>query len=311
MIPPLISHLLGRPWAALLLPLLLALLLLGSGRAPATEQLVHGQGLLWRIERDGLPPSHLFGTIHLTDPQVLALPEPVSRAFNESASLTSEIIIMPETVVRMQRFMLLPGDRSLEGIVGEALFQDAAALASAYGIPPEILQRFKPWAAMTLFILPDAEMQRKLMGEKVLDERLQEMARERGMASHALEEVEEQLSWFDGLDEKTQASMLASVIDFRPQMHEMIEDLVRAYLNQDNEDILTLMQSQQAGTDPNLIAAFLDHMLYARNDRMVERMALRLAEGNSFIAVGAAHLPGERGILRQLENQGYQVTRVY
>jgi len=35
-----------------------------------------------------------------------------------------------------------------------------------------------------------------------------------------------------------------------------------------------------------------------------------LAEGNAFIAVGAAHLPGEKGILQLLEKQGYRLSRV-
>jgi uncharacterized protein YbaP (TraB family) len=310
--PPPIKPLASHPWAGLFLPLFLALLLLlGGGRAPAAEPLVHGQGLLWQIERDGVRPSYLFGTIHVTDPEVLALPSEVSRAFDQSDSLTSEVILSPETMVRTQRFMLLPEGRSLEGIVGEKLFQDAAALAAGYGIPPEILQRLKPWAAMTFFILPDAEMQRKLAGEKVLDERFQEEARRRGMATHALEQVEEQLSWFDNLDESVQASMLASVIDFRDQMLAMYEDLRLAYLEQDNERILTLMQSQQVGTDPVLQETFMEQMLLGRNDRMAERMVPRLDEGASFIAVGALHLPGERGILRQLENRGYRITRLY
>jgi hypothetical protein len=44
---------------------------------------------------------------------------------------------------------------------------------------------------------------------------------------------------------------------------------------------------------------------------MVERLRPRLAEGGAFVAVGALHLPGEEGILRLLERQGYRVTRLY
>ena len=308
---PLFKPLSARLWPGLLLPLFIALLLVGGRGAPAAETLVHGQGLLWRIERDGVPPSHLFGTIHVTDPEVLALPPAVGQAFGRSDSLTSEIILSPETVLQMQRFMLLTDGRNLAGIVGDELFQRAAAAAAVYGIPPEILQRFKPWAAMTLFVLPDAEMRRKFAGVKMLDERLQEEARRRGMAIHALESVEEQLSWFDSLDDADQAAMLASVIDFRDQMLTMYEALRLAYLERDTEKILAIMQSQQAGTDPALVEAFMEQMLLARNDRMVERMAPRLAEGASFIAVGALHLPGERGILRQLQSRGYRVTRLY
>jgi uncharacterized protein len=48
-----------------------------------------------------------------------------------------------------------------------------------------------------------------------------------------------------------------------------------------------------------------------RNLRMVERMTDRLAEGGAFVAVGALHLPGERGILNLLAGRGYRISRVY
>jgi hypothetical protein len=44
---------------------------------------------------------------------------------------------------------------------------------------------------------------------------------------------------------------------------------------------------------------------------MAERMAPMLRQGGAFIAVGAAHLPGETGLLRLIEKAGYRVTVVY
>jgi uncharacterized protein YbaP (TraB family) len=55
----------------------------------------------------------------------------------------------------------------------------------------------------------------------------------------------------------------------------------------------------------------MERLLFQRNRRMVERMAVRLAEGNAFIAIGALHLPGDQGVLALLEQQGYEVSVVY
>jgi uncharacterized protein YbaP (TraB family) len=40
-------------------------------------------------------------------------------------------------------------------------------------------------------------------------------------------------------------------------------------------------------------------------------MLPRFDEGGAFIAIGAAHLPGENGVLALLERRGYSVARLY
>ena len=56
---------------------------------------------------------------------------------------------------------------------------------------------------------------------------------------------------------------------------------------------------------------FQDRMINARNRLMARRMIARLKAGGAFVAVGAAHLPGKRGILSLLVRQGYRISRVY
>jgi uncharacterized protein len=58
------------------------------------------------------------------------------------------------------------------------------------------------------------------------------------------------------------------------------------------------------------IDEFLDALIDQRNVRMVERMTPRLAAGGALIAVGARHLPGERGILSLLAERGYRISQV-
>ena len=44
---------------------------------------------------------------------------------------------------------------------------------------------------------------------------------------------------------------------------------------------------------------------------MLEKLEGYLEQGNTFVAVGASHLPGERGLLNLLAEKGYSVERVY
>jgi uncharacterized protein YbaP (TraB family) len=60
-----------------------------------------------------------------------------------------------------------------------------------------------------------------------------------------------------------------------------------------------------------IIDKFMGYIVDQRNLTMLERMKSRLKEGNAFIAVGALHLPGERGLLKLLEQEGFKVTAIY
>ncbi|MEX2516097.1 MAG: TraB/GumN family protein, partial [Gammaproteobacteria bacterium] len=56
---------------------------------------------------------------------------------------------------------------------------------------------------------------------------------------------------------------------------------------------------------------FMQRVLYDRNKKLLAKIRPALDEGGYFIAVGALHLPDERGLLQALADAGYQISRVY
>jgi uncharacterized protein YbaP (TraB family) len=52
---------------------------------------------------------------------------------------------------------------------------------------------------------------------------------------------------------------------------------------------------------------YREHMLYKRNENMVRVMDSLMQHKTVFAGVGAAHLAGEKGMLKMLENEGYTV----
>jgi uncharacterized protein YbaP (TraB family) len=290
----------------------LAIILLGVGRpAPAVAEMPYGEGLLWQIDGAGPAPSYLFGTMHSADEEVTALAPPVLDAFAQADSLSLEVIMTPEAQMSLAAAMTITDGRTLDQVVGPDLFQRAVSAGRPYGFGQAQLRLFKPWAIMTLFSLPPSEVKRQAAGEKALDHRLQALATERGMALHGLEKVEEQISLFNDMAEADQVAMLDATIAQSDQVEQTFEKMRSAYLAQEPARIFELMQAQQTGFDPNLVETFTARLLDKRNNRMVERMQPRLAEGGAFIAVGALHLPGENGILQQLQDRGYRLTRLY
>lgn len=56
--------------------------------------------------------------------------------------------------------------------------------------------------------------------------------------------------------------------------------------------------------------AFLEKFLYIRNNNMVHSMDSIMRKSRLFVGVGCAHLPGNRGVIKQLRDRGYTVRAV-
>src|SRR5258707_7756075 len=86
-----------------------------SGVASAANR--YNKGLLWKIERPGQnpaqKPSHLFGTIHTSDPRVVNLPPPVREAFDAARSFTMEVIVDGAGLTHMAEAMFFNDGRTL------------------------------------------------------------------------------------------------------------------------------------------------------------------------------------------------------
>src|SRR5438105_3384453 len=149
---------------------------------------------LWRIE--GPVPSYLYGTVHVPDPRVLALPEVVQRALNASDVFNAEIPLDAATQGSLLGKIMLPPGQDLRKIAGEDVFMRLVrVLGKALGnaLPPgaadilaTMLAPMKPWAVMSqvelLEFLPDITA-----GREPLDATLYGMAEKAGKELGALE----------------------------------------------------------------------------------------------------------------------------
>lgn len=86
------------------------------------------------------------------------------------------------------------------------------------------------------------------------------------------------------------------------------EKLSQFVLDGDIESLINIMYPKN---DNSREKGYYDALIFNRNDTMTNLAKEYIASGNTyFIAVGAGHVIGERGIIQQLEQQGYKVTRL-
>jgi uncharacterized protein YbaP (TraB family) len=131
------------------------------------------------------------------------------------------------------------------------------------------------------------------------------VARERHKALIHLESVEEQIAVFEQISVEEQLSELRHALteNSRAQARALID----AYASGDEQRLISaLFDAEQMKSAPG----FYQTVLFARNQRWVPTLEPLLAQGEVLVAVGAAHLFGDRGLLHEFGQRGYRVSRV-
>ena len=268
-----------------------------------------GSPFLWRIEppesRSTARSSYIYGTIHIDDKKVMALSDSVVQRLIVADMLMLELELNANGSVDVLRKMLFTDGRNLTQVIGEESFIEVseALVKTGNHLPDEILTVLKPWAAMLLLIKPENN------SGTFLDQRLADLARNSGIRVHGLETVNEQLSVFDDIAIDDQVSLLQSAMSSLADKDPAYQQLLDAYLEGDLDKIVRITEKQQP-KDRRLAALINDKLIIERNHRMFERMKEQLRAGNTFIAVGALHLPGKQGLLNKLRQSGYKLIRI-
>jgi len=279
-----------------------------SGHAETLQAERFGEGLLWRVSKPGVASSYVFGTVHVADPRVLEIPDPVTQALVRSRRYYTESVQGEREAARFLEAGQFEDGRRLEVLIGPESYGKAAEILRAREVPEETIARLKPWAVLAnLTVTPENY-------EKVtLDEKLIGLAREHGLRVLGLEGVEEQIAVFDRIPLETQVELLRHALDHRDELAAMIEPAIRAWLNRD----LAGVHAASTRTEeryPEVAGHYrilFQRVVESRSIVMAHRLFVPLREGGAFIAVGANHLYGENGMLGLIEKQGYRVERVY
>lgn len=302
-------------------PLAIALLVASSVGAQA-EEWINGQGVLWKVEYGGRAPSHILGTMHSADARVLDLPQAARTAFEAADTFALELVLAtPEAGHRARAAMfqdlVLTDGRTLDKIIGEDRFEKVAAMLERNQVPRQISRFITPSAAYQLMHIPEPILDEDGHPVPPLDMRLELDAREAGKRVLPLEFLKEQAILFAGNDEETDVRLLLGLVDIA-QRHGGLDEyfeaktelVIELYEAEDIAAILEVSSPPMPPEERQQAADAINRLLFRRNARMVQRMDPLLANGNAFIAVGAGHLPGRKGIINLLEKRGYKLSRV-
>jgi uncharacterized protein len=273
-----------------------------SGEALAAG---YAQGILWEVAHPSSAPSHLFGTLHVDDPRVTVLAPEVEAVFARAERIVTETVLDEEAAARYVRHMYFADGRRLDLFLNGPLYYETVRQLARHGVPQHATQGLKPWAVFTILARP-----KPAADGEILDLVLQRRAALQEKTLEGLETVEELVAALDSLPLDDQIEILVDTVCSRDLIQQQQEELIERYLERDLAGLMELNWRYQPA-DQEVFDRFMESVLYARNERMAERLQPHLDAGRAFIAVGALHLPGEGGLLQRLEAQGYQVRPVY
>ncbi len=278
-------------------------------------QTPNNSGIFWKIEKEGLPPSYLLGTMHVSDPRVIDLPKGAEDAFSASNTL---IVESDEVLDPQKAAAALMAQPSLTMFtdgktIGDYLQPNEKALLETElkkrGIPLLAVSKMKPWMLSSFVALSSCELARKQSGEPFLDQKLAKDAAASGKKIVGLETMAEQLNIMASLSMKAHVKSLLYVIEDPQRTLDVMETLIQLY-DQGKPGWVVPVSDYLYPEDPDgfSMAEFEQKMIIARNHHMADRALEMLDNGNVFMAVGALHLPGPEGLVALLREKGFTVT---
>lgn len=277
----------------------------------------NGNALLWRASKAGLQHSHLFGTIHMTDPRVTNLSPVVVAALDKARTVAVEIAGLSDGAVMQAigadpQMLVFTDGRRLDQMLSSGEFAAVSRTLGRIGVPAPAQGAIRPWLVSMLLGVSDCERSRMARKRPVLDQVIEQRAKAAGKPVIGLETVASQVRAMATVSDADQLAMLKSALRYADRSDDLRETMLQLYLDRRVGAVFALQRhfAMEAGLNPDTTRGFEKSLITKRNVTMLDKANPLMAKGGAFIAVGAAHLVGPEGLVALLRRQGYEMTPV-
>lgn len=254
---------------------------------------------------------YLYGTVHAGKVDWYPLPAAVEQAFADSSVLVVEADISDVDAIRKsQPVPFVPPD-SLAKHVDAAAYDRFRKLLPRFALPESQVAQMRPFMAVSLLIFSEwarLGYQPRFGVEGYLIAK----AHDAKMPVRELEGVETQIDLIDSLDEEQNKRIFEGTVDAIDSglADEQIKGMVKAWQAGDPNAMLEVARRYD---DQVKGAAELEQkFVWSRHDAMARKIESYLNDSKEhcFIAVGALHLAGTRGLVEILRKRGYIVRQL-
>ena len=276
----------------------------------------YAEGLTWEATR-GDSRVVVVGTLHIPDarfdPIVARLAPEIERSdvLIVEATKSGEAELAQLAATRPEMFFLTSGP-SLVDLLEPAEWAQVEAELSTRGIPGVVAAKFQPWYASLILAVPTCALSVMQAGEVGLDRRLEVLAEEAGVEVAALENAEAVLAVFAGDSIEDQLEGLRITLGTTDPTNANTTTLVEMYFDgrtRASWEVSRILIDREGLADGQEMFDEVEAaLLIGRNESWEAIMDDLIGGRDAVLAVGAAHLSGETGVLRALERAGYKVA---
>ncbi len=259
--------------------------------------------LLWEIRHDTVQaPSFLFGTVHVRDKRVFNLPDSLRSKMEGCRAFAGELSYEEVNDMALLMHLFMPEDTTLQDLLAVQEYKLVKEeIELQMGELSDWAERIKPLFLSEMLVSSPVATEEVM--EQHLDLFLMKMAEGKGLEVYGLETSEEQLDVINKIPLGLQARNLYSELANRQQAMDQRSLMTRLYLGGQIDSLYHLTSS-----------SFHEDLEFAlitrRNQLMAGRIASRIVKEPVFVAIGAAHLGGEQGVISLLREKGFVLRPV-
>lgn len=278
---------------------LLLLMFFIAGQAKAEKS------FLWKVEsKKGT--VYLLGSVHVAKKELYPLANTIEKAFDDSDYLVVEMNPDSVNALKLAKMSVLEQGKKLKDLLSPALYDSIASRFEKHSFNSMFFDQLKPWAAaMTL-----VQLELKNEGYDAsygIDNYFLGKAFEKKPILE-LESFDFQVGLFEKLNDKAD-DLVRYLLQDVDKTNEMVDEIITAWKKGDSEAINKLI-NENIGDMPGVDIE--NELLIERNKQMTKKIKSYLKKKNKyFVVVGAAHLVGETGIIKQLSgSKQYKITQL-
>ena len=240
----------------------------------------------------------------------------LQKAMNETQQVYGELkmsdIQSPATIQKMQKMMMIESDTTLTTLLSPEDYETANKfckenLMMDLNMAPKIKPAF---LLNNIAVVAYIKHIGNYNPQEQLDTYFQTQATQKGKRVDGLETPDFQFNLlYNGISLQRQAQLLMCTLNNIDKEVESLKRLTDAYMKQDLETMLKINEERK-GNQCDALPAEENALIYDRNKTWVQKLAAIMKAAPTFVAVGALHLPGDKGLLNLLKKQGYTVEAV-